>query len=103
MLIPGQLSIAYVGISPLVKIFLLMYSRYKYVIYLYYIVIWQSYTLQNDYHNKSSNHLSYKIITVLLTTLFMLYITSHDFFFFFTKRVKSLFEQKLIQIRQHPI
>ena len=33
--------------------------------------------LPNDYHYKSSNHLSpYKIITLLLTTFFMLYITS---------------------------
>ena len=33
---------------------------------------WHLYTLWNDHHNKSSNH---TVITILLTTFFMLYIT----------------------------
>lgn len=39
--------------------------------------IWHLYTLQNDYHDKSSNYLSPHKVTAILSTVFpMLYITS---------------------------
>ena len=43
----------------------------------YNIVFQYFYVLQNDHHNKSSNHLSpYKMITISLTICPMLYIIS---------------------------
>ena len=42
-------------------------------------MIWHLYALWNDHHNKSSNH---TVITILLTTFLMLYITPPGFIHF---------------------
>ena len=41
------------------------------------IMIWDFYILQNDYHNKSSYHLSpHRDITLLLTIFYLVYISA---------------------------
>ena len=58
---------------------------------MYCIVIWHLRALWNDHHDKSSNHVSpYKVITVLLTIFFILYITAPMAHLFYTWRFVPL-------------